>query len=332
MTDEPHVSEESPKPMPDESHGSDPLTQPRSDDSPESRREAAVASADEGPAEPVVAPQPYAYKSVTAVPHPAASPTGLRVSTTSVLWRRSWIVLIGAVVIALLTYLVSKQLTPVYASTADVSVVVTGQDPEDSSLGANSLASQYAQEASATTVLVDANRALARQGLGSVPTTAISSGVVAAQNIIAIRVTASSASLARIRAAAVTNAFIAYVTSQVNSIERKYEASSQRELKPLNAQIASVTKQLKAAGPDSSDELSLENTLSALVSSRASATSSIAETSNVDRPTISPVTAAGVATKTSPKPPLYAAVAFVIALLLLARLVTLIGLDRYRPR
>jgi capsular polysaccharide biosynthesis protein len=137
-----------------------------------------------------------------------ASRTSL--SAPEVLVRRWWIVLLGAVVIALLTYGVSKVIPPTYSSSAIASVLTGGTDANDTTQGEDNLASQYAQLVDSATVLAAASQEIH----ASVPTTAVSGGTVNDQNLISIVATADSATQARARASAVAEAFVRYLNAQ----------------------------------------------------------------------------------------------------------------------
>lgn len=249
-------------------------------------------------------------------------------SPASVLLRRSWIVVIGAIVIAAAVYAISKRVPATYGSSAQVAVVVSGTDVNDTSLGANNLAGQYAQEVSATPVLAYADRLLGRHSAG-IPASAITGGAVGAQNLISIQATAGSPGVAQRRAAAVTTAFTNYVAQQVQAQAAGYQTASSRQLKPINTQIAQTEAQLNAVGSaTSANAVALSSELSSLVAQRAVSEGNIAQTAENGRPSISLVSNAAAGSETAPKPKLYALIGFVLGLLILARLVVYFGTRR----
>jgi capsular polysaccharide biosynthesis protein len=248
-----------------------------------------------------------------------------RPSAMAILFRRSWIVLVGAALVAAATYLVSERVPATYASSAEVAVQVSGTDINDTTLGANNLADQYAQIVNSTQVLSAADRLIGDSG--GIPSSSVTGGAVAAQNLVSIRATASSPGLAAKRANAVTTAFIRYITLQVSQQASGYQKTSSVELKPLNAQIAQTQAALASAGSASSGSaisprtLTLEQTLDTLIAQRAAALGSIAQTAVAGRPAVTLVSVAGAGSQVAPKPKVYALVGLLLALLILARLV-----------
>lgn len=250
----------------------------------------------------------------------------------NVLARRWWVVLLIAVDIAAATYVVSRLIPGVYASSATVGVVISGTDPNSTTQGANNLASQYAQEVDAQPVLVAAARNLgdAARGLSG----AISGGTVSGENLISIRATGSTPRVAQRRAAAVSSAFIRYVSAQFASQSRAFQAQSLRMLAPLDREIRHVTNELDTVGASqrtSPRYTALQATLSTLTAQRSAAVANIAQTAVGGRPSLTVVDAAGPGDEVAPKPALYAAVAFVLALVIAGRLVVYLG-SRSRAR
>jgi hypothetical protein len=262
-----------------------------------------------------------------------------RPSAVSILLKRSWIVILGAVVVAAVVYGISNAVSATYASSADVAVTVSGTDVNATSLGANNLASQYAQMVNASQVLTVADKRVGND----IPSSSISGGAIGAQNLIQVQATGGTALVAQQRAAAVANAFIGFVSRQVLAQANSYERTSRLQLKPLDAQIASTQAQINALNrttttDDTTDTTTdttttssaqaLESTLQSLIAQRAQAFTVIAQTSVAGRPTLTLVSVAGSGSQTAPKPKLYALVGFLIALFLIARLVTYFGVDK----
>jgi capsular polysaccharide biosynthesis protein len=242
---------------------------------------------------------------------------GTRVRFGAVLLR-GLVVVCASLAVAAVVFVVSHAIHGTYSSSSTVAVNVSGSDINDTSLGADNLASQYAQQVNATPVLQQAGTKLDGAGI---PSGSISGGAVGAQNAIAIKATASSASLAEARATAVANAFVAYVDQEVTRQAAAYVRSATTALKPLAAQIADVQSKLAARRASaSSSTAALEEELGTLTAQRAAALASIAETSVAGGASVTIVGAASSGVKTAPKPTLYALVGFLVGLLITGRL------------
>jgi capsular polysaccharide biosynthesis protein len=241
-------------------------------------------------------------------------------SPGNLLLRRSWIVIIGAIVVGALTYVISGQVAATYASSATVAVEVSGTDANATSLGANNFAAQFAQQVSATQVLQSAARDLG----SSIPSSSITGGTVAAQNIIAVNATANSSRLAATRAQAVTVAFVKYVSQRVSAQVKVYSSAAARGIAPLTASINSAELQLGQAPPDSSRATALGEQLATLVAERATAEAQVAQTAISGTPTVAIVKKAGAGHQIAPKPKLYAVIGFLLGLVALSRLVVMV--------
>lgn len=244
---------------------------------------------------------------------PATSPAG------DILLRRWWVVLFGALAIAAATYAVSKVVPATYASSSEVVVLVSGTDVNATTLGANNLASQYAQVVNSSQVLSLA--ATLKKPPVDVPPPSISGGTVGAQNLISIQATAGSAQLAQARAAAVTAAFVKYINQQVANQATHYAQTSSAQLRPLAGEISQTQAALNVVAPKSTKAIELQQTLVTLLAQRAAAQANIAQTAVAGRPSVQVTSAAGPGSQTAPKPTLYALVGFIVGLLILARVV-----------
>jgi uncharacterized protein involved in exopolysaccharide biosynthesis len=242
-------------------------------------------------------------------------------SASGLLLRRSWIVVLGAVAIGIVTYLVSREVTATYSSSATVAIQVSGTDADATSLGANNLAAQFAQQVGATQVLRRAQRSVG----AAIPSTSITGGTVGAQNIIAINAVANTPDVAQRRAQAVTNAFVTYVSGRVASQSRSYEHAASHGISPLTRTIRSVQSQLSQTSATSARAAALEGQLTTLIAERATAQADVAQTAVSGTPTVAIVSDAGAGSQTAPKPKLYAVIGFVIGLLALARLVVVVS-------
>jgi capsular polysaccharide biosynthesis protein len=243
-------------------------------------------------------------------------------SSLTVLLRRTLVVVLGAALVALATYGISRSVPATYSSSADVVVLVNGTDVNDTTLGANNLADQYAQIVASGQVLSIADQLL-KAPAGAIPTTAITGAAVGAQNEVSITATAASANLAQRRAAVVTGAFIKYVTQLVANQAATYARTSTARLAPVNAEIANTQRELEKPGvtPTSTKGIILQQSLATLLSEKSAGVANIAETAESGLPSFRLDSSAGPGAQIAPKPTLYAAVGFVVALLLLTRLV-----------
>ncbi len=251
-------------------------------------------------------------------PEPASAPP----SAGHVLARRWWIVLLAAAVVGAGTYEISSRLPARYSSSATAAVQVSGSDPNSTTQAANTMAGQFAQQVDAQGVLAAASRLLHEPV--STLNAAVSGGVVGGQNLITIQASGNSPQEAQQRAATVTKDFINYVASQSALQRQAYSKNSQQQLAPINAEIQQVTQQLNRFGPGQQTSpryLSLQSTSSALLAERAAALASIAQTGSGGFPSITLVSAAGVGSVVAPQPTLYAIIGFILALLIVGRLV-----------
>jgi capsular polysaccharide biosynthesis protein len=254
--------------------------------------------------------------------------TPVRPSADAILLQRWWIVLLGAVAIGAITFAVSKAVPATYTSSSEVVVLVSGTDVDATTLGANNLADQYAQVVDSTQVLSMAAKLL--KPPSDIPSSAISGGAVAAQNLVSIQATAPSPQLARARAAAVADAFVNFVTQQVSSQATDYQQTTSAQLRPIGIEITKIQAQLNRSGAPatSAKSLELQQTLDTLLAERATAQASIAQTAVAGRPSVQLTSAAGLGSQTAPKPTLYALVGLIVGLLIVARLVVLTSARR----
>jgi capsular polysaccharide biosynthesis protein len=236
--------------------------------------------------------------------------------------RRWWLILLIALLIGGATYAVSKAVPAQFSSTATVNVQVTGAaDPNESATAANSMASQYAQVVTGGSVLEAAAKTLSPSDVSGL-SGSISGGTVADQNIVQVRATGASPGQAQRRAAAVVNALRQYVMRVSSAETSAYGAAARRQLKPIDTQITSISSQISSAARNtltSGRYLALQQTLSTLIAQRSSAQAAIAQNSTNGRPSMDLLSAAGPGTQVAPKPPLYAGVAFVVALILVSQ-------------
>lgn len=233
-----------------------------------------------------------------------------------------------AIVVAGLVYAISDSVAGRYQSSAvvRVSVQATGGISDPAVTAANDLASQFAQLASATPVLEAAEARLG--GEGGKLSGEVSAGTIAAQNLIRISVTGSSSASARTRTTAVAHAFVRYVNDLDAAQAAKYAKAVISKLAPLDSEIAAARKQVLSSNAETQRDATV--LLSTLISQQQTILSSVAQSSAAAQPSLQLVSVGSTASKVSPKPSLYAAVALLATLLLLGRLLYVVGLRRAR--
>ena len=204
------------------------------------------------------------------------------------IWRLRVLVLVVAIAAGALTFGVSKFIAPTYRSTATIRV--SGQPVNgalsDAATASNTLAQQYAEIVTTGAVLGDAARRL--QISPSKLSGSVSAGTVNAQNLVDVSAEARTAAEATRRASAVARAFIAYIT-----------VANRRQAKRL----------VRALGGGGRSVPSL----------------AVEQGSAAAQPDVEPAGVTPAETPVAPKPPLYAAIAFLVGGLAAAQL---IGLSR----
>lgn len=235
-------------------------------------------------------------------------------------------------VIAVLVYVGSSMLPKTYGSSAEVLVNVSGSDPNSTSQGADSLASQYSQQVNSSQVLAIADKSLGANV--QIPSGSVSAGVVAAQNLIQISVSNSDPVIAQKVAQAVSDAFVLYVNEQNKAQALRTSEAEQTQLAPLKNQIAGLQRQLSAAerskAANAAQKVSNLNTqISNLQVQVAAAEAQFATAAATAQTSLTQVSAASDGSQTAPKPKLYALVAFVIAFLIGLRVAMLLYRRRF---
>jgi capsular polysaccharide biosynthesis protein len=232
-----------------------------------------------------------------------------------------WLILLVTAVVAIGTYAVSKAVPAQYSSSGTVAVNVSGADASQTSIAANNLASQYAQLVTAQGVLQRATRILSPADDQNL-STAVTGGTISDQNIVQVQATGTTPGQAERRAAAVANALISYVTQTVSQSNNAYARSAEGRLAPLDTEIRHLTNQLakEPTSPvNSGHYLAIQQTLSTLIAQRSASIATIAQNASGSQPTLSVLSTPGAGGQTAPKPTLYAAVAFLVALIVVSQ-------------
>lgn len=243
---------------------------------------------------------------------------------------RTIAMLLAAVVVAALVFAISDRLPASYQSSAVVRVSVQATDgiSDPSVTAANDLASQFAQLASTAPVVEAAEAHLGSQA-GNIGGQ-VTAGTIAAQNLIRISVKGSNPTQAQERTTAVANAFVAYIEHIDAAQANAYAHAVTSKLGPLDREIAAVRKTLASGNPEV--QRNAAALLSSLVGEQQTVFSSVAQGAAAAKPNVQLVAPGGTGTKTSPRPLLYAAVGFLVTILLLGRLLYVLGSRRVESR
>jgi capsular polysaccharide biosynthesis protein len=229
----------------------------------------------------------------------------------SIGFRAAALCLIVSVVAAAGVYGVGRALRPVYQASGTIRVAVPSQggitDPNVTA--ANDLATQYEQLVSSRAVQVMAASAL-HVPVDSLNGT-ISGSTVAAQNIVQVTTTAGSAGVAQARAVAAVNAVHRYLTGLTNTQNQQY-------LGTLSRGITRATDPPGSTAPSSPAAANERVTLMAQAQLDAAG----------NQPSFQVIDSSARASETSPRPKLYALVAFVVALIVSARLAFVVSRRR----
>jgi capsular polysaccharide biosynthesis protein len=287
--------------------------------------------------DPLEPPSLEADPELDTIPEPSTSvvprPAGIHRASVpnqdrlTVLWRAKYVIILATVLVGSGVYFVSNAASPVYSSSATVSVTAAstpGGSAQDVALASNDLASQDAQLVVADGVLTPASKAL------GVPTATLSahltSGTINAQNIVQITVQSSNPASAQRWANGVALAFQSYLEQrgQANSAALKQSVDTQAA--PLDQQIAALQQAIASTPPAAPGSAALaevqseENQLTEIMGSRATLEQNTALAIASQQPNIDILQSASSPTKISPRPTLYASIAALATLLLASQL------------
>lgn len=241
---------------------------------------------------------------------------------------RILIALVCAAIAAAVVYEVGQTLPVHYESSAALRVRAPGgSGGSDNVLAANELASQYAQYVRTNGVIRPA-----AQRAGVSPGAlhdAVSAATSGDQNVLSIKVRASTADAARLQANAVSASFVRFVRRTEESDRKEVLDRIDEQLKPINDDISKERDAIDSlAGSDSAVDQSRVSThqtlLSSLLTQRDRLTSQGIDLSS-QLPAVETLSPAGPGAKSAPKPGLYAALAFLVVFLVVAD-----GLRRWR--
>jgi uncharacterized protein involved in exopolysaccharide biosynthesis len=241
---------------------------------------------------------------------------------------RLFIALVVALVAAAAVYQIGTTLPVSYESSASLRVRAPGgAGSSDSVLAANELASQYAQYVKTDDVIKPASE---RAGVSPGELRdSVSAGTAGDQNVLSIKVRASTPEAARTQANAVSAAFVRFVRRVEESDRKAVVAQIDEQLKPVDDDIARERRALdRLARDDSVTSQSLASTrqtlLQSLLTQRERLLAQSVDVSS-QLPAVDTLSPANLGAKTSPRPALYAAIAFLVVFLVVAD-----GLRRWR--
>ena len=257
----------------------------------------------------------------TTFPPAAKAPEGREV------WEQIGMVLVAAIIIAVLTFVISNGVTATYRASTQVQVSVAGQNGlgQDSVLGANQLTAQLVQLTPSDAVL---GAPAAQLGLStSTLRSAVSAGALAQQNILQISATANSSADARERANTVTKAVLAYVAG---TSQRQLQAYS-RSVQGAIDQMGSALSRLNATkGKLSPAQLGvIQGEAGAIAAQDQALRGQLAQRAAVSAPLVAEISSATSADKVSPRPLLYTVVAFLVVIFVGLQIV---NAGAWRPR
>jgi capsular polysaccharide biosynthesis protein len=232
-------------------------------------------------------------------------------------FRAGAVCVVVALAVAGVAYGVGSLLTKTYQSYGLIRVALPSQQGIIDAVvtAANDTASQYAQLASSQPV-----QALTAKKLGVAPSTLdgkISGSTFGAQNLVQVTVTGRSRAAATARTSAATSSLLEYVSGLNASAGSSYLTEAQRGLADINRRLARITARLaKDRAAQRSTDTILANSLAI---QQDQLQGQIARDAASDHPSLQLVDSATSPTLVSPQPLLYAAVAFVVALVVAVR-------------
>ncbi len=259
--------------------------------------------------------EPVTWRAGRIEPAPDPEKAGRPIGQIGV--RAAAVCLALSVVIGLVAYVVGKALPSTYQSYGLIRVALPSQqgviDPVVTA--ANDIASQYAQLASSRPVekLVASRLGVSPQSLDG----KIIGSTVGAQNLVQVTATAGSRKTAVARAAAASDSLRVYITNLNAQAGSQYVAGVNGGLRSIDRSLSQLTGRLRK---DKGAALTADTTaIQTLTSQRDQLVGQVARDAASNEPSLQVVNASTGPTVTSPKPKLYALVAFIVALLVTGR-------------
>ncbi len=251
----------------------------------------------------------------------ASRPDG-SVDRLGAIWSARLPIILGTVGTAILVFLVSSIVPPVYTSSATVSLNAAstpGGSAQDVALASNALAAQDAQLVQTDSVLSAASQTAGVSA--STLRSHLSAGTVGSQNLIQITMQAPKAADAPHWADAVAVAFQASLIQRADANSAALQNNVAKQSAILTTEITQLQQSIAAASGATPGSAALavleseENQLTNLIATRATLTSSTALAIASQHPNVNIVVASTAPSKVSPKPAFYSLIGALIALL-----------------
>jgi len=241
-------------------------------------------------------------------------------------WTRGRTVVLVAIAAAVVVYVASSLLPATYQASATVLVTVSATSgiSDPTVTAANDLASQDAQLVATAPVIDAADKTLDT----ALSPSSVSAGTVNAENLIKINATGPTAAQANASVNAVARAFVAYVSQISTSQAADYVKLVTANLAPLANLITTARQQQTSGTPVQQAQATA--LLTTLVGVRQQVLGAAVQSSAATLPDVLLVSPGDGGSKTSPRPQLYALIAFGVVLLLLGRLLFVVGVRRTR--
>ena len=252
------------------------------------------------------------------------------------IWWARWVILAAAIIAAALAIGVSKLIPTRYSASAIVRVTLPTSAglSEQSVQAANDLASQYTQIATAAPVVEKAEASLGPAGAGL--SSEISASTVSSENLVQITARGDSAEVAKDRANATAAAFAQQLNTENAQNAATAARASARQLEKVQSRLQKAQQRLdtvlairESGGTLTAHERAAIDSLQSEVSSLEGLQQSLFSSQvSTGTPTLKVFSPATGASKTQPRPSLYAIVAFIVVLLVAAQIATLVGTNR----
>jgi capsular polysaccharide biosynthesis protein len=253
------------------------------------------------------------------------------IDRVATIWRAKFYIVGAAIVVAALTFGVCLVVPKTYQSSATVRVFLPPSSQASVSsasvTAAGSLAGQYAQTATLSPVLAAAaNESGTSEGVLS---GSVSAGTISGENLIQVRAEAGSPADAARRANAVATALTNNITLTNAAQAAAYRRAAQKEIAPIDAQIASLRQSiLNKPGPQGA-LLADQGVLGSLMVQRGQLQSTVVQ-NTTNLPAAEVFATAGPGAKVQPRTVLYTLAALVVAALAAAQIA--VALASYRRR
>ncbi|RZS87374.1 hypothetical protein EV189_2802 [Motilibacter rhizosphaerae] len=255
------------------------------------------------------------------------------------IWPAKWLIVAVALLLGAGVFLYVKAQPVSYSAQSSVRVTVpqTKNGARDSALASEELAAQYAQYATSTDVRSSAEKRLGA-GVGQVTAVPLNN-----YNLIAVTASGSTAKQAAARSNAVAEALVDYVTTVNSSVVSAASKRVKAQLDSLDSQITSIRAQIKklqavaqgtgrAADLAQAEVASQQSLLSNLLNVQQNTLSGSTNDILVGQPDVAVVDQPQVGSPVTKHAPLYAVVAFLVALLALSEVAVLRARVRARGR